>query len=47
MTSRSDNDKFTSWYLAMVFAGVDPDEAREIIEVMRADEAKLNAVPAG
>lgn len=46
--NRSDTDKWNSWYLAMVFAGVEPTEAARLIAEIRAEhEAALNAVGGG
>lgn len=46
--TRTDNDKYTSWYLSLIFAGATPEEAAKIIEEARAEEeAAMNAVGGG
>ena len=43
--TRSENEKWTSYYLSLVFAGIEPDEAAKIVADARAEqEAHMNGL---
>jgi len=45
--TRTDDERLFSWYLGLIMSGATPEEAAEIIEKIRANEAQVNAVGGG